>query len=412
MSRLARAFGGLAALNAAGAGAQFLMHAALAAALGASDYGRLSYALALATTLSLACALGWPLALLRHVHAHAAAGRWPQLRALARRALAQPMVAAALGAALLLGLGAALGRAGFALADAVAWTAALLPALTLTRLSERALQAVGRPAASLLPEQIVAPAAVLLATAAGAAGDWRAALAVYAAALAVGAGLGWRRFLTALPDEARRAAPAADPEVAGRELAALAAGMLGKRLLGRLDTLILGLVAPPAVVGAYGAASRLSQLALLGARTAGKMFPARISAAWHGGRKAEARRQLRLAAIVSLLGAAPPAALALAAPGWLLGWFGPDFAAAAPALVILTLGALVLAASGVAELALPVLGAAGAFAGAAWLAVGINAALLAALAPGWGATGAALATMAAWCALAAAQLRRLATQLR
>lgn len=173
-----------------------------------------------------------------------------------------------------------------------------------------------------------------------------------------------------------------------------------------VDLILLGLLAPPATVGLYFAATRIASLlgliefalgAAFGhrfAREAGHGDPARFEALY-----AETRR------LTVWPGLAAAAVLILVAP-LVLRLFGPDFAAATlPAQILIAAAGLKLAL-GPAEDALAMAGHAGTVWRAQCAGATLTAVLCLALAGPWQATGAAVAAAAgtgltvAWLALA------------
>lgn len=112
------------------------------------------------------------------------------------------------------------------------------------------------------------------------------------------------------------------------------------------NVLLVGFLAGPAAAGAYFAAERLAQLASIPASIVSSVNQSEMAAA-----VARRRRNLlhKLTLRAAHTGLWPTAALALALTAFavpLLSLFGPEFAAAAPVLIILVLGTLARTAAG------------------------------------------------------------------
>lgn len=175
-----------------------------------------------------------------------------------------------------------------------------------------------------------------------------------------------------------------------------------------LDVWLLGLVAPPAVVGVYAAARGLGRLLELAAEAAGHRYLPLASAAWQEGGAAGLLAVHRHAQAFVLALVWPAAALCLVHPVLLLSLlFGAQYAGGAAALRLLAGGLLVATLAGYGERTVVAAGRPREAWQARCVGVVTAAVLCLATAPAWGATGAALG----WAAGAAAQRWLLAARL-
>jgi O-antigen/teichoic acid export membrane protein len=180
-------------------------------------------------------------------------------------------------------------------------------------------------------------------------------------------------------------------------------------LVARLPAILLGLLIGPAPVALFALASRLAETVVF-AMTIVSMTTAPRAAELHASRDYQGLQRLFLHSTLAVSAWALPIALGLLVAGrWLLGWFGPEFIAAYPILVVLVIGQTVDAISGTVGLILTMGG---------WErdvfkthAVGLALAVLLCLGliPYWGALGAAVGSSSAlifWNAALTVQLYR------
>ncbi|WP_166395355.1 flippase [Rubrobacter marinus] len=387
-------------LHGAGVGLLFLMHAVFARAVGEGGYGSFSYALAITAVLGIVAPLGWPTALLRFVSEYLELGRWGLLQGALRRAYQTTLVVSLAISLVLLGLSYLVpGDA----ATGLRYAALLLPLVAFVGLRRKALRALGKLKASIVLEEVVLPVGavagvLLLVLALGGIGVSGIVLAYFASALLVFALSSWW-LLRSLPDEAREAKPEYRYRAWMAVALPMAFGGLNQMLMNRADVLVLGTLASDETVGLYNAAARIAILITFSLSAVNAVVVPMISAAYHGGRRRQARSLQHRAMLLGGLGALPPAVVVLLFPEFLLGFFGPGFVEAAPVLRILALGQLVNAATGPVGFALLMTGRERAF--AATLAVAAVATVVGCLVvvPIYGAVGAAVVTATSVAAL-------------
>ncbi len=381
------------------AGLAYLLQIVLARSLGAAEYGTFSLVWNLVTIGGFLATLGFGQIAVRFMAQYQAEGRAD----LAHGFLRLGMATSTFGATLF----AALGFAFFPLAGpacggigclTLALALATLPFFALADFAEGVARSQGWTFRALVPPYLVRQGLLILlllglvttGTGIEAGNAMMAAFAATALAAALQAAL--------LAPAILRLFPAAPPRFALGEWRRAALPMLLSDLavLARqnIDLILLALLAPPAMVGLYFAATRIASLfgliefalgAAFGhqfARQAGKSDPAAFEALY-----AETRR---LTFWPGLLAAG---ALMLATP-LILRLFGPDFAGATlPAQILIAAAALRLA-TGPAEDALAMAGHPGTVWRGQCAGALLTAWLCLLLAGPWQATGAALAAAA------------------
>ncbi len=387
-------------LHAAGVGLLFSMHAIFARVVGEGGYGSFSYALAITAVLGILAPLGWPTALLRFISEYLEQGRWGLLRGALKRAYQTTLVASAAISLVLLSLSYLVpGDA----ATGLRYAALLLPLVAFVGLRRKALRALGKLKASIVMEEVLLPvgavAGVLLLLAlAGEVGVSGIVLAYFASAVVVFVLSSWW-LLRSLPGEAREAKPEFRYRAWMVVALPMAFGGLNQMLMNRADVLVLGTLASDETVGLYNAAARIAILITFSLSAVNAVVVPMISAAFHGGRKRQARSLQHRAMLLGGLGALPPAVVVLLFPEFLLGFIGPGFVEAAPVLRILALGQLVNAATGPVGFALLMTGRERAFAATLAVAAAVTVVGCIIVVPVYGAVGAAVVTAASVAAL-------------
>lgn len=161
--------------------------------------------------------------------------------------------------------------------------------------------------------------------------------------------------------------------------------------LGFVDVLILGLLAPPATVGLYFAATRIQQFVAFVHYAASAATAQRFSEAQARGDREGLARLARDQARAAFAATALVGLGVLAASPLLLGLFGPGFRDSLPVLAVLVAGSVAAGLFGPGEDILTMLGGERLCAGITLAALALAAALCLALIPPLGAMGAALA---------------------
>ncbi|PNU20594.1 hypothetical protein C2E25_06885 [Geothermobacter hydrogeniphilus] len=158
------------------------------------------------------------------------------------------------------------------------------------------------------------------------------------------------------------------------------------------DILVLGYWSDPAVVGMYGVANRVAMLTVFILTTVNSVTAPRFAALYAEEDHRGLRRLAQQSAGWMLLAALPVILLLLIAPGWVLQFFGADFAKGSPLLRILVLGQFVNLATGSVGYLLMMTGHERIMRNLIALAAGLNLAGNLLLVPLLGAEGAAVST--------------------
>lgn len=398
------------AMAVAGAGCTAVSSLALAALLGAEEFGRYAFGLAWATVLLLPAALGQDRLLLREVAAAREARDWPGVhrvlawstRVLAR--VAGPMLFLGAGLAWLTQPGTTLHLAGLAVIA--------VPFIVFTRAMEAVLRGLGHLVLGQLGESVLRPLAVLAGVAVllglGRPPSGRDALMVLSAAAGLALitiGVAAVVLVPRAPSRVNGEVPA-EWRTASRHLTV--AGLL-QVLLQRLDILLMTALAGALTTGVYAAVAPLAAFATFGLTAAGIWAAPAIAASWQRGEAARLQAVLGHAALQGAGFALLFSAALLSLAPWLLHRLGPAYAAGLVPLVVLLAANLVNAAAGPVLQVLLMTGHERDVVRTLGLAVVLMATLLVALVPALGALGAAIATgvtMVAWNLALAVRVRR------
>ncbi|MBY0259534.1 MAG: lipopolysaccharide biosynthesis protein [Methylobacterium sp.] len=199
-------------------------------------------------------------------------------------------------------------------------------------------------------------AAMLLAVGLGAPAEARIAVlcTLVATGIAVGVQVG------SLMLRLRRSLPAGPRRYAWRRwfraCLPIAAGDLASAGFNVVDVVVLSLLAPPATVGLYFAATRIQQFVVFVHFAATAATAQRFTAAHAAGDRAGLATLVRMQARLALAATILVGAAVLAAAPLLLGLFGPEFRASLPILAVLVAGSVAAGLFGPGEDLLNMLG--------------------------------------------------------
>lgn len=328
----------------------FFGSAILAQVLAPARFGIFSFMLSLATVLTVPAQFGGPILAIREMATTKARQDWGLMRGFVQRlhqfTIVSSLVIVAIGA-----VAAFLTPWGRSDIATVAWGLALVPLLPLTALRGGLLRGLGEVANGQWPDLVLKPAVflagvgIVLLLGARIGPDEAMALTVLSTvvALIVGTILYRRRR----PPEMLTAEPRYDTR---RWLVALVPmGLVGGALLvnGQIGILLAGSLAGAEAAGLYRIAMQVSLVASLGYTAVIAAMAPRFSAAHAGGDLGEVHRAAVVGALLAT-GAALPFLLVFAVAGGplLRLGFGEGFAAAAPALAVMTLAQVVNAVVG------------------------------------------------------------------
>jgi len=372
----------------------------LARALSTQHYGNYAYTVQLAGLLAVVGSLGFAQAAVRVIPAanvdHDTARRLAFIR--------YGVVVSVLVSSLLVGSALFvqhLGQAGLE----EPFRTALLPvsvllmtALTLLRLGQEIMRGDRKILAAQIGEQVIVPFGLLVLAgfvlARGA--ELRAPfvlsfqvmltglLAVALIALAL-----WRPPGAGEPPLRRITPEAGLASWVGIGLPLAAAGLMSG-FLARGDLVVLGFVAEPEEIALYAAAARVAGLMIFGLAAVNAIAAPLFSELWHGGNRATLQSRVDTAAALAVLIALPVLAVLMFLPRTVLGFFGPDFVAAAPVLQLLAAGNLVNVLAGPTGPLMVAAGRQRAYAALTCLGIIVSVVAILALERVFGLTGAAL----------------------
>jgi O-antigen/teichoic acid export membrane protein len=393
----ARSASGTFGLRVFDAGVTVVVTLILARALGASGFGIFSYALAWAALLGVPAMLGLEQLIVRGVARAEAARDAAGTRGLIDWSIRTAILASVASAALA-GVGITLLGAIPAGGEIAFWVAMLLiPVTALVRVVQAALRGLEHVLAGFVPELAAMPVMTLTFVAAGVvvlgqAFDPVAAMAAHILAAVIALAVAGWLLIDRLPSAVRRAVPA----LRHREWLAAAMPLLfisGAHVINRqTDVVMLGVLDGAEAAGIYAVAARGVQLITFVTYAVAAPLAPRVAALHTSGDIQGLRRVVTSSARVMLVFSLPAVALFLILGPWLLGFFGAEFTAGAPALAVLALGQLASAAAGPAGLTLLMTGHERAAAVGAAIGAVVNVLLNLLLIPAFGLLGAAAAT--------------------
>lgn len=384
MMLLARGF----AIIALGRLLLFGMHTMLGRHLGADEYGRLSFAMSVATILAVVFSM--PNATIRYFSAYLGRADWPRLAGFMNRILVLMFGLGFIATLCLIGLGLA-GPTGPEQRFGLLLAAPMVLPLSAAMWQVSVLRALRRLRESLVPFEIVVPMAVAgLVVALNLHRAIDAVAVLTAAYLGVTLlGSGW--IARHLPPAARQAMPVHETREWLRVSATTATSALARTSLARWDVVVIGLLLDMTETGIYSAAARLSLIGSVVLRVIDVVTGPLIAEAFHTGRHDEVRDVLWRGIVVSAVAGLPIFGVMILFPDLLLALFGPQYAAGANLVRILAVGQLVNALTGPVNQALVLSRHESLHARTLLLVNLASICALFALVPWLGATGAALA---------------------
>lgn len=385
------------ALRAIGLALGFIAHVLLSRSLGLQGYGHYVIALGWAMVLVLPARVGFDNSAVRYVTIYLESNDPAALRGFIRTATVTVTAAS-------LAIGAIMVLVGSIAADLpydamVTWAAVSIAPVALLGLHSVILRSAGRISASQFYDQILRPAllillVVMLPFVGGRLDPAKALMLTAFAALAALA------FLLLHCRAVLRSSRSTGPDYsAWRDWFAVSLPLLfigvSQELLNQLEIILLGALADARSAGLFSGAWRLASLMPFALASIGVVSGPMVASAYHRRDLAELNRITGLAARLAL-GFAVCIGLVLVAAGRpLLELFGADFVQAYPALLILLIGGVVNAFTGVVAYLLTLTGrqmhGLAIFAGALGVSLALNLLLI----PRFGMVGAAIASTAA-----------------
>ena len=341
-------FGEAFVLQIVAVGLIFFLHFVAARLGGPEPYGAFSYALTIASFLSVVTSLGLANTSMRFIAGYLETGQWGLLVGLLNRS-GQLILSVSLIVAILLILSSLVFKEN-ARASSILGAAVLLPVLALSFWRSAANRGFQNVRQSLLPEEVIRPLIFIvvcsLLSIFGKSDSSNVLIASYffASICALIIGIRWLASNIAL--ETSKAAPQyATRAWLKTSFPMLMAGIFQELLL-RADLIVLGMYSSMESTGLYNAASRLSFLNVFSLRVVDSVIPPQIAAAYYSGQKSEVKRLIKRGIFFSTCGSLPVFAVMMAFPEQLLGIFGRSFVAATPYLKILAFGQFINAMTG------------------------------------------------------------------
>lgn len=399
MSMLVRSSFASVALKVGGMVVSLLLTIVLARTLGPTGYGEYSYVFALVLLLAIPAQFGLPSLVVRETATALEGNQWARLSGVWRWSL---VMAAVLSVASI-GMGAAVawavaGRFSPSAVQTFAWALPLIPLIAFVNLIGAALRGLRQLMRGLLVEQTLRPAVLLVLLAVGLSTDFTLtptrAMSLHTLAAAFAVALAGIWFARARPAGVRTAlAPVYEGAHWLASTAPLAVFAAAHVIVGRTDTVMLGVFATPADVGVYQVAMSGAALVIVGLGAVNLVVAPQFARLHASGNRAALQRIVTQSArIVALL--ALPAVIVLVLFGaQLVVWvFGSDYAGAATPLSVLAIGQFVNAFFGSAGVLLNMANHERAAARGLMVAAVLNVVLNVLLIPRFGVTGAAVAT--------------------
>lgn len=316
-------------LRVAGGGCEFLLNLCIARMFGADGAGLFYVALTATTVGSVFARLGLDNTLLRLGAAHAAAADWGLVGSIARRGLLAAMLAAVFTTGVLYFSAAGVRELRPELDAAMA--AMQLGALAVTPLAlcvlyGELLKSIGRIFLSQLVAAVVVPLVALIAiVATGPHFGVASGIIGYALGAIAATALGYLCWRSAVPRVS------AAPVIAWRELFRGTWSLLwiksARLAIGWLATLALLAFTTQSEVGIYNVALRISLVLGLLLMSVNSVVAPRFAALFHQGEHELLHQTARRATGLVVAIAGPLMAVFLVAPGWIMSFFGSEFAA-------------------------------------------------------------------------------------
>lgn len=350
VNRLAR--GGFAAfvIYGTGVGLAYCSQLLIARFVGVDAYGIYAYAMAWVTLLAYLSALGFDVALLRFLPAYEAQSAWPLFRGVIRyaerRAIAVGIVVVLAGACLIL-----LRDLPSQLRNTFLVGLLLVPVLALLWIRGSIVRAFGGVLWAVAPNRVmrdgilvtlVAFASLGLGLSLDAATVMMATLTGAIIALLF-ATLGMRRLR---PHAMSDVAPAYDARIWRRAILPLVIMAATEALLNRTGTILLGWFGDTRTAGIYSLAFNIAFVVGLPRVAINTLFAPTISSLYARNEQAMLQKLVTTTALWTLIAAGSIGVVLFVLAEPLFSWFGKGYEAGVPALRILLIGQVLIAAAG------------------------------------------------------------------
>lgn len=350
VNRLAR--GGLAAfvIYGTGVGLAYCSQLLIARFVGVDAYGIYAYVMAWVTVLAYFSALGFDVALLRFLPAYEAERAWPLFRGVIRYAERRTMAVS--GGVILAGVCVVLLRDMSAqLRDSFLIGLLLVPVLALLWIRSSMVRAYGGVLWAVAPNRIMRDGILVGLVALASVGlGWSLDAPMVISATLAGAiialffaTLGMRRLRPRIIDGV---APAYEAEIWRRAALPLVILAATEALLNRSGVILLGWFEDTKAAGIYSLAFNIAFVVGLPRVAINTLFAPTISGLFARNEHVMLQRLITKAASWTLVASAFIGVVLFVLAEQLFGWFGADYEAGVPALRILLIGQIIIAAGG------------------------------------------------------------------
>ncbi len=372
----------------------------LAHAYGAWAVGIYSLALAVLTVTSLPASLGFRVSILRFVPEYLAQGKGSELLFLYRRMLQAVVPVSVLFGALIFVFAGVLAERVFgnpSYVSALRIAGTIVPFFTIGMMNVEAVRGFKNLALSESLRDICIPVVAITVLLLLREHARTTILPIVSHAAGVGVMLTLSTIyliqrLRGLQKKGSREAPMGTLEMVKISLPMML-GELSTILMGRIDTVMLGMLAATEQVGLYAVVFKIGVLpGFIPAAVATIMAPKSSALHWSG-KHDELKRLIRLSSGLMFWSSGPVLVLLVLAPRFWLGLFGAEFTAGAPALVLVAFCPFVVAASGFVGTFLNMSGKQNVYRNIIVTAVVLNVLLNYFFIPAFGVTGAAVASL-------------------
>jgi O-antigen/teichoic acid export membrane protein len=382
-------------LKLVGGGLTFCFYVAIGRLLGAKQAGTYFLALTVITVAAVVGRAGLDGTMLRLIAGNAALENWSVVKGVYRKGITIALAASSVATVVTLALAPWLADRLFSapeLTRLIRWMALSVVPLAVLTLVARALQGVKRIGDATLINDVAVPAFSvvwlgILVPIWGVLG----AVAAYTLAAVAALPIGLWRWRRATPQLNGVEGTVATASLLESSVPLLWVSCLQLVMLWS-STVALGMWASSADVGIFSAANRTATLTSLILWSVNNIAAPKFAALHRQGDMVTLGRVARNSAKLMALLAAPVLGICLAAPGWVLGLFGPEFVSGARLLGILAAGQFVNVVTGSVGFLLIMCGHERAARNNFLLCAVISVVLNLVLVPSMGATGAAIAT--------------------
>ena len=374
----------------------FAFHIVLARALGVQQTGVFFLAIALVTISGVISRLGLDNALLRFTSGHAVAQEWPEIQAIYHRALGVVIVSAGITSLVLWLISPWMSEHLFSepdLAGPMRYMSLAIIPISMISVHSQLLKAIKRVGISVLTQNALLLGLVMvgllilpheLHTL-----EMAQLYAVAALITAVITAIIWRR---ARPGTRRTKNDYSFGELFSSSAYLYVSSIMNSVVMPWAALILLGIWGVASDVGRFGIANRTATLISFALLVINSIAAPKFAELFRQGDAASVRSTAQMATLLMMLFVSPVVVLFLAAPAWVMGLFGANFKAAAPMLVILTLGQVVNVAAGSVGYLLMMSGHERKYRNATLIAGTINLLLGFVLIPMFGALGASVST--------------------